>query len=329
MDRRSFGMRATAALAGMATLPPAWGRYPPSGLDGWLRRFKSLPGITSFHIDLDRSELASDGASTQLFVASAIKTFILCQYLRDVETGDLSEDEPLEVDDGVRTDGSPVFENLTGTTPARAILEAMITHSDNTATDIALHRVGPDRVRSFIATQGLGATLIPVSTRRFYSYNVGAPFGVDIGWAGVKQVRDSGRALGPPHPPLNDRETLASSAADLVSYYQRALAGRLFRKRSTLSEFKRILLSNVFVPDDTVGYGKGGSGDWVADAMDVADFHALCYAGQMVVEAKPVTFCFVVNWTNRDSMSTSGDLAATFTETIKGSLSAVRQMLIR
>jgi beta-lactamase class A len=229
----------------------------------------------------------------------------------------------------VRTAGSPVFEQLTGTTPARSVLEAMITHSDNTATDIALLRVGPDRVRSFIAAHDLDATLIPDSTRRFFSYNVGAPFGVDIGWAGVQQVLASGHALGTPHRPLNDQETLASSADDLVSYYKRAMAGRFFDKRTTLTEFKRILLTNSFFPDDTVGYGKGGSGDWVADATDVADFHAVSYAGQMVVDSTPVTFCFVVNWTSVDPSATSDNLVPAFVEIVKGTMEAVKQRLRR
>ena len=329
MDRRNFGVLTAATLAGMAATGTVWARHPARGLDTWLRSFKSFPGTTSFRIDIDRHELASDSADTQLFVASAIKTFIVAQYLRDVESGGLSEDEQLPVNDSVRTTGSPVLLNLTGTTAARSILEAMITHSDNTATDIALLRVGPDRVRSLIAAQGLAATLIPHSTRRFFSYNVGAPLGVDIGWSGVQEVLASGRALGPPHRPLNNQETLASSADDLVTYYRQALAGKLFTKPTTLAEFKRIHLTNSFFPEDTVGYGKGGSGDWVADSMVVADFHALSYAGQMVVNATPVTFCFVVNWKSTDPKSTSDDLAPAFSDVINGIMGAIKKLLLR
>jgi beta-lactamase class A len=329
MDRRSFWVRSAATLAGMAVTGPAWARHTPRGLETWLRRFKAFPGTTTFRIDIDRHELVSDGAGTQLFVASAIKTFVLCQYLRDVESGRLSEDEQLPVDDGVRAAASPVLLELTGTTPARSILEAMITHSDNTATDVAFKRVGPDRVRSFIAEAGLRATLVPDSTRRFFSYNVGAPLGVDIGWSGVQEVLASGHTLGTPHRPLNDEETLASSADDLVSYYKRALAGGFFTKQTTLTEFKRILLSNAFFPDGTVGYGKGGSGDWVADATDVADFHAISYAGQMVVGGTPVTFCFVVNWTSVDPRSTSEDLIPAFVDVVKGSMETIKRLLRR
>jgi len=74
----------------------------------------------------------------------------------------------------------------------------------------------------------LETTLIPDSTRRFFSYNVGAPLGVDIGWSGVKKVMKSGHSLGPPRAPLNHRVTLASSADDLVSHYKHALAGAFF-----------------------------------------------------------------------------------------------------
>lgn len=296
-------------------------------LETQLGQFKQFPGTTSFRIDIGDHTLISDSASTQLFVASAIKTFIVCQYLRDVEEGRLSEDEQLAVNDSVRTSDSPVLQNLTGTTPAVSILEAAITHSDNTATDIALLKVDPNRVRSFIAVAGLNSTLIPDSTRRFFSYNVGAPLGVDIGWAGVQQVLASQQLLGSPRPPLNHEETLASSADDLVSYYKRALAGTFFNTAERLAEFKRIHLSNTFFPNDTVGYGKGGSVEAVADMGNVADFHALSYAGQMVVGTTPVTFCFVVNWTSADPKSTSTALTPAFIDVVKGSLEAIKRGL--
>src|SRR5438876_615921 len=161
MDRRTLGALMVATVAGVTANRPTWANGLASDLETRLREFKAFPGTKSFRIDIGGNEVASDSAATQLFVASAIKTFILCQYLRDVEAGRLSEDEPLPVNNSVRTESSPVLLELTGTTPARSILEAMITHSDNTATDIALLRVVPNRVRSFIAAARLGATLIP------------------------------------------------------------------------------------------------------------------------------------------------------------------------
>jgi beta-lactamase class A len=328
MHRRSFSTLAFATLAGMKAIRPASAEDAASDLETQLQRFKAFPGTTSLRIDVGDNVVASKAPGRQLFVASTIKTFIVCQYLRDVEAGRLSEDEQLSVDDSVRNVPSPVFLNLTGTTWARSILEASITHSDNTATDIALLHVGPERVRSFIAATGLRATLIPASTRRFFSYNFGAPLGVDIGWAGVQQVLASEQLLGRPHPPLNDQETLASSANDMVSYYKRALAGEFFTKPEILVEFKRIHLTNTVFPDDTIGYAKGGNNDAFAKSLSVPDYHTLAIAGQMVVNATSVTFCFVVNWMSVDPNSTSVTLSPAFTEVVKGSLEAIKRQLL-
>ena len=82
MDRRTI---MAATLAGMTAIRPAWAKNPARDLETRLQQFKAFPGTTSFRIDIGRTGVASHSAATQLFVASAIKTFILCQYLRDVE----------------------------------------------------------------------------------------------------------------------------------------------------------------------------------------------------------------------------------------------------
>jgi beta-lactamase class A len=136
----------------------------------------------------------------------------------------------------------------------------MIAHSDNTATDIALAKVGADQVRALIAQADLRSGRIPDSTRIFASYPVGAPPGVDLGWPGILEVfRNS---PGPLRPPLNDVRTLASTARDLVSWCEQALQGAFFSKRATLTEFKRIQATAVqiplAVPPVTPAYVKGG-----------------------------------------------------------------------
>ena len=102
-----------------------------------------------------------------------------------------------------------MFGHLTGTTTARSVLEAMIAHSDNTATDIALKRVGPDRVRAFIASAGFKSVKIPGSTRLLFSYLAGAPFGVDVGWKGMLEIEND-KVFGRLRSPLNDRETMSA-----------------------------------------------------------------------------------------------------------------------
>src|SRR3989338_2987273 len=109
----------------------------------------------------------------------------------------------MAIDDSVRSLSSPVFLNLTGTTPARSVLEAMITHSDNTATDAALAAAGIDKVLALIAEAGLTSTQISTSTRRLFSWLAGAPEGVALGWAGVQRLIAAPPA-GTTRPALND-----------------------------------------------------------------------------------------------------------------------------
>lgn len=314
---------ATAAAAGSTAALAAQDSGVGGDFSAALRRYLALPGTKSYliHAGPDGSlGRVAHRPSLVLFTASAYKTFVLGQYLRDVEAGLLSEDEPLAIDDGVRTLGSPVFLYLAGATPARSVLEAMITHSDNIATDIATGKVGADRVRTLIAQAGLRSIRIPNTTRLFLSYIFGASAGVDLGWPGVRNPP------GPPRPPLNDVITLAGSARDFVSWYEQALAGAFFAKPETLTEFKRIQAMSEqiakAVPPDTPAYAKGGE-------LPFNDSNSKSFAGQMIVnnggEQTPVTFCFIVNWEGPTSEFDA--VQAEFFAAIKGILTVIKQAL--
>lgn len=257
-----------------------------------------------------------------MFIGSAFKTFVLAQVLRAVEAGTLNENDQWTVDDAVRNSGSQTLEKLTGSTTARCVLEAMITHSDNTATDISLAKAGPDTVRALIREAGLGSVRIPASTRRMVSYIAGAPVGTDIGWAGVEKLA-SGWLPGTPRPPINDVSTMMASTADLVSWYRQALTGTFFRKPETLVEYKRILSMAdalaVVVPDGLSAYGKGGSIQWQA-------FNCFSLAGQMVVGEGRVTFGFNVNWTGPESgiPAVFADFAKSVAETLRAAAAGTR-----
>jgi beta-lactamase class A len=299
-------------------------------LDMALRRFLALPGAKSYLIHAGQGGSFGRIAHRPnlfLFTASAYKTFVLGQYLRDVEAGRLAEDEQLAIDDSVRMIASPVFIELTGTTEARSVLEAMIAHSDNTATDRATRKVGADRVRALIAQAGLQSIRIPDSTRIFVSYLVGAPAGVDLGWPGIVNALQN--PPGPLRPPLNDVITLAGTAHDFVSWYEQALQGAFFTTPEALTEFKRIQAMSEqiakTVPPDTPAYAKGGE----LPALLGFKRNAKSFAGQMVVgggEARtPVTFCFIVNWDGPASEFST--IEAEFFAAIKGILNVIKQAL--
>lgn len=231
-------------------------------------------------------------AEQPLFVGSAVKTFMLAQYLLDVENGRLSLDTPYPVGPEFWSPGSKVLQNLQGTLAATSVLEAMITHSDNTATDIVLHAVGADRVRKLISDAGLVATRIPDSTRKLFSYLVGAPSGTDLGWKGLMSALEE-PASGSVRQAVNDQQTMISTAGEMARWYQYVLGGGVFKTPEMLREFKRIsAMADAVassVPNDTLGYGKGGSIQW-------SDFNCFALAGQMVLHDQRANFCFIVNW---------------------------------
>ena len=126
----------------------------------------------------------------ELFIASAFKVFVLAEYLLQVEAAldpaaavPLTDQlkallaEELPLDETVFSPGAPVLNppNLRGQVTARTVMEAMIAQSDNTATDMALQRTGPERVRQRIASLGLANTRIPESTRQFFGWILGDP----------------------------------------------------------------------------------------------------------------------------------------------------------
>lgn len=300
IDRRAlFGWTAAAgaALAAPAILSSEAQAAPDTGaIERALRGFDKLPGVVGYRINVGRSGkrwTVGRRAARPLFVGSAVKTFILARFLRDVENGRLSETDQVKVNNAVRTLSSPVFLNLTGTTPAKSALEAMITHSDNTATDISLAQVGAGRVRALVESAGLSTVRIPTSTRLLFSYLGGAPFGVDVGWRGVKRI-ERGDLFGPARSPMNDRETMQGSADDFVNWYERVLAGEFIRTPAMQLEFRRISSMAdalwAVVPQDTPAYGKGGSIEW-------DNFNCFSLPGQMLLGGTlPVTFSFCVNW---------------------------------
>ncbi|WP_454917568.1 serine hydrolase [Xanthobacter sediminis] len=324
MDRRAFlgwtGLTG-AALAAPAVLATEAAAAPnTAAIERALRGFSKLPGDVAYMIRVSRfgrrpAWETSRSPKARMFVGSAIKTFILTRFLQDVESGRLDEAQPLAVNDTFRNVGSPVFLDMTGKTPGSSVLEAMISHSDNTATDIALSRVGVGRVRALISGAGLASVQIPTSTRLLFSYLAGAPLGVDVGWRGAEQI-SKGHLFGPARSPMNTRETMKASAADFVDYYERALGGAFLRTPEMRTEFRRIssmadALWKV-VPENTPAYGKGGSIEW-------NNFNCYSLPGQMLLGGKmPVTFCFCVNWTGKPS--TIPAVAERFAGTIRDAL---------
>lgn len=300
MNRRTWlGTAAWGALS-MALGARSYAQTPQAAaIEKGLKEFGELSPDTAVSIFIQGNgseKRYALNAEHPLFVGSAVKTFILAQYLKEVEAGRLSENTQVQIGPDVWSPGSPVFIHLEGSTSAKSVLEAMIAHSDNTATDVALNAVGAEQVRNLIKRAGLDKTRIPDSTRKLFSYLVGASSGTDLGWSGMEKMQ-SGASLGQLRSPVNEHQTMQSTASEMTRWYDQVLAGRHFEKPETLAEFKRISAMAdampAMVPVDTMAYGKGGSIDW-------GGFHCFCAAGQMLQPAQRTSFCFIVNWKGPD-----------------------------
>ncbi len=321
MDRRDLiRLTGLAATAGFAMTAPSASAQPSGLLDA----YRALPGRKSLQIDVDipgRPWGVAEAADDALFCGSCFKTFVLAAYLQEVEGGRLTLTEQLPIDDAIRSVGGGVFDSLTGTVPARSVLEAMIAHSDNTATDATMLRVGAQRVRAFIEQAGLSNVRIPDSTRRFFSYIAGYDEGTDMGWAGI-QAMQQGRLTGQPRDAVNDVITMTCPASTFVDYYKRALSGAFFAKKETLAQFKHILAMAdaipAVVPADTPAYLKGGSISW-------SNFYCMATAGQMIVDNTPVTFALLLNWRESEASEAAGTKA--YIEAVAGVLARVHASL--
>src|SRR5918995_538582 len=272
----------------------------------------------------------------ELVIASAFKAFVVAEYLRQaeetldptasapiaVQLGERMQEE-LELDESVFTLGSPIFNppNLTGKVTARTALQAMILESDDTAADMALQRVGPDRVRQLIASLGLDQTRIPDSTRQYIGYVFGDPDWRNLTWPKLLPlVSDT------PYPPrfaLNDEITMASSADDLVSFYARALPGEIFRYPETLAAFRTTLslkdqIAQIF-PLGVNAFVKGGSLDAFTD-------HVLSAAGGMYAAQRWVYFAVILNWDDAEA-GTVASVGPAFSTVMRAAFTTIRDRL--
>jgi hypothetical protein len=295
-----------------------------------LEQFSGLPGQTAYSIgspDIGFPPVPVDYTShydESLFCASAFKVFVLAAYLYYAERGELSNQPPkgdhpslldaalaerLTVSD--HTLGSTVFGEMTGNTSASAILSAMIAYSDNTATDIAMERVGVDNVRKFMyetAHLHSPAVRIPESLKAFYAYLPG-------------------------HKLINDVQTMVCTTAAFSFFYGQAIFDKhYFKNEETRRQFMWFLSMSSAIPlgmpTDTVCYMKGGD----ADNPDEQE-HAAALAGHVIFPSNntyyadygnnilPVNFAMLYYWTGEGNYD-SGSQA--FREAVKEVFAALK-----
>ena len=251
---------------------------------------------------------------------------MLLEFLRMVEGGEASVSELLPVDASVWSIDSPVLTpwpgSVTGQVNAKTAMDAMISRSDNTATDMLLARVGPDRVRQFLASIGSSAR-IPDSTRRFFGYILGAPNWQSLAWNELLALFQSDAY--PLRPVLNDVQTMAASARDFTTFYARALQNEFFVAPSTQTAFRAVLAQAEAIPRSMPlglnAFLKGGSIDFNGD-------YALCLAGGVFIPngERWVYFGITINWTDAQAGGIAA-VAPAFTAVVNDIFTALRDRL--
>lgn len=327
MRRREFcGLAALTAALSTSGCSDSLGSQLPLNVefDDALARFRELPGTSAYCINLETGEnqqsvQIQDLSDQKFLIGSAFKTFVITKCLQDVEAGRLSFDQPIDIDDRIRVNDSPVFNNLAGSVPLSSVLDAITAYSDNTATDAVIAQVGANRIRTFLAESGMTATRIPDSIRILESYLAGAQLGVDAGWEGIKLIVQ-GVLPGIPRPAINDEVSIISTTRELASYYTRVLRGDFFKKPGSVIRFKflhsRGNITFGSFPETPI-YAKVGNASWM-------DFHALCYAGQIFFsDQHKASFAFATNWTGPDS--DFGRISNNFIGSITDSFKALKQ----
>jgi beta-lactamase class A len=332
MDQRRRAFLAAAAALALAEQKPSFGQVLPAnhskerdcyGLEQQiLDLFSDLPDQKAFKLWAPATKdnpqfLVQLHERRKMFAASTNKAIILCERLRQLDSPTVEKqitEHEVVLDKSIWSPGSTIFNppDLSGLVSERTAMEAMIIHSDNTATDMVLKEAGAQNVRKFIASIGLKNTMIPDSTRSFAAYLLGAPNYKTITWDELISIPSGPLA----HPFLNDVQTLASSADDLVSFFSRALQGKFFSNRETLDEFRRILsLGDITY---LVPFPLGASVFGKAGYADLPGSHARSIAGGVYFPHRWVYFSMILNWD-----AEQGDDS----ETVKAFFGAIRSSI--
>src|ERR1700677_2105621 len=133
------------------------------GISGQVKAlFESLPGTHTLKFWAPSTSTTSEvlvetRSNLRIFIASAFKAYVLAARLKALDSPDVVERlraNKLALNESIWSLGSEIFSppDLSGLVSDGTAAEAMIMHSDNTATDMMLLATGPANVRQFIAS---------------------------------------------------------------------------------------------------------------------------------------------------------------------------------
>lgn len=186
--------------------------------------------------NLDTGEAGSVNGDNEFFVASAFKTAVLVELLRQAEAGKLDLDERVTVSQEAYAGSEDLLAHFTSgaqlTLHDLAIL--MIVFSDNTATDLLIRRVGMDRINAMLAAHGFQVTRVNGLTKDAWARWLGIP-PEEAARLSNDEVRRRFDAL--PQPPPVTPETFAGlwpgTPNEYVRLYELLGEGELLGPQAT------------------------------------------------------------------------------------------------
>ena len=168
------GSRHERPPAADAAVPAATGPTPPANAS-WVaplaaaieRIDRDTPGALGVYLRrLDDGATLSHAGERPWYLASTVKVPVAIAVLEAVEEGRLALDEALELrrSDFVDGAGDLIWQEPGGRYPIATLLEKSLVHSDSTATDMLIRRLGEDELNRRIARWLPGGGFGPLTT---------------------------------------------------------------------------------------------------------------------------------------------------------------------
>ena len=195
-----------------------------------------VPGVLGMAAKrLDTGTELAHRADDVFFTASTFKVPILVELYRQVDQGIIDPSRRMELTDANRSPGGGIIKELESglRLTVHDLVMLMIIVSDNTATDMLYHLVGPDRLAASMRELGLEKTSLPMSCKDLL-YSI---YGVDTDdiFEGTRLVAESlahGRTVAGADG-LSEERSDVSSPGDMVRLLEMLYRGDALSGPST------------------------------------------------------------------------------------------------
>jgi beta-lactamase class A len=175
--------------AGASSAGPAWAKK----LEEEVRLASRSGGELGLYVkELSSGEVFSAGGERSWYLASGVKVPVAIELLRRTERGALSLEESVQLKESDFIDGTGEtnFQKPGAKLKLGYLLEQMIIHSDNTATDLLLRKLGLAQVNSLVESlvpEGFGKITTLADVRR-HAYSGLHPQAMELANSDLRRV---------------------------------------------------------------------------------------------------------------------------------------------